>query len=326
MFKYTIRRTLIAVPTLLGITLVTFLVINLAPGDPAQLQTRGLMDPKMSIRIYKELRAYYGLDKPMYVRYVQWLGRLATLDFGDSMSSDRRPVVNKIKERLWPTMSLALLSIVLGTAMAFPIGIYAAAKQNRLFDTVSSTILYALYSVPSYVMAVPLILYLGVRWDLLPFQGMTSDNYDMLSAGGKVADLAKHYVLITFCFSFGAWAYDSRFVRQNMLEVLRQDYIRTARAKGLGESRVVLRHAFRNTLIPVMTLLGLMLPDIIGGSVILEVMFNWPGMGRLFYESMLARDYPTIMALSFITAFLVLLGTLLADLSYALVDPRVSYD
>ena len=326
MFSYIIRRILLSIPTLLGITLVTFFVINLAPGDPAQFQTQGIMNSEVSIRIYEQLREYYELDQPVHVRYVKWLGRLVTLDFGVSMSTDRRPVFAKIKERLWPTMSLAILSIVISLTLSIPIGIYAAARQNRLFDTISSTLLYALYSVPSYVMAVPLILLIGVQWDLLPFQGMTSDNYDELTTAGKFLDLVKHYALITFCFSFGSWAYYSRFVRQNMLEVLRQDYIRTARAKGLSESRVVLRHAFRNSLIPVMTLLGLMLPAIIGGSVILEVMFNWPGLGRLFFESMLARDYPTIMAISFITACLVLLGTLLADLSYALVDPRVSYD
>ena len=326
MFSYIIRRILLSIPTLLGITLVTFFVINLAPGDPAQFQTQGIMNSEVSIRIYEQLREYYELDQPVHVRYVKWLGRLVTLDFGVSMSTDRRPVFAKIKERLWPTMSLAILSIVISLTLSIPIGIYAAARQDRLFDTISSTLLYAFYSVPSYVMAVPLILLIGVQWDLLPFQGMTSDNYDELTTAGKFLDLVKHYALITFCFSFGSWAYYSRFVRQNMLEVLRQDYIRTARAKGLSESRVVLRHAFRNSLIPVMTLLGLMLPAIIGGSVILEVMFNWPGLGRLFFESMLARDYPTIMAISFITACLVLLGTLLADLSYALVDPRVSYD
>jgi len=326
MFSYIIRRILLSIPTLLGITLVTFFIINLAPGDPAQFQTQGIMDSEVSIRIYEQLREYYELDQPVHVRYVKWLGRLVTLDFGVSMSTDRRPVFDKIKERLWPTMSLAILSILISLTLSIPIGIYAAARQDRLFDTISSTLLYALYSVPSYVMAVPLILLIGVQWDLLPFQGMTSDNYDELTTAGKLLDLVKHYALITFCFSFGSWAYYSRFVRQNMLEVLRQDYIRTARAKGLTESQVVLKHAFRNSLIPVMTLLGLMLPAIIGGSVILEVMFNWPGLGRLFFESMLARDYPTIMAISFITACLVLLGTLLADLSYALVDPRVSYD
>ncbi len=326
MLKYVIRRTLIAIPTLLGITLVTFFIINLAPGDPASFQVQGIQDPRVSSRVYEELRKYYGLDQPVHVRYVRWLGRLARLDFGESMASDRRPVVSKIRERLWPTMSLSLLSIVLSLSLALPIGVYAAARQNRLFDTISSTVLYALYSVPSYVLAVPLILFVGVKWNLLPFQGWVSDNYDTLSLGGKAVDVVKHYVLITICFTYGALAYDSRFIRQNMLEVLRQDYIRTARAKGVSEFGVIGRHAFRNTLIPVVTLLGLLLPDIIGGSVILEVMFNWPGMGRLFFESMLARDYPTIMALSFISASLVLLGTLLADLSYVLVDPRVSYD
>ena len=326
MLKHVIMRLLLAIPTLFGITLVTFFIINLAPGDPAQFQTQGIMDSRVSIRTYEQLREYYGLDKPMHVRYGKWMWRLARLDFGQSMSTDRRPVWDKIKERLWPTMSLAILSLGISLSVAIPIGIYSAARQNRLFDTVSSVLLYALYSIPSYVMAVPLILLLAIQWDLLPFQGMTSDNYDELTAMGKVIDLVKHYTLITFCFSYGTLAYYSRFIRQNMLEVLRQDYIRTARAKGLTERRVIMRHGFRNALIPVVTLFGLLLPAIIGGSVILEVMFNWPGMGRLFFESMMARDYPTIMALTFITACLVLLGTLLADLSYPLVDPRIAYD
>ncbi|KKK46584.1 hypothetical protein LCGC14_3163710, partial [marine sediment metagenome] len=270
MLIYIIRRLLLTIPTLLGITLVTFVIINLAPGDPAQFQTQGIMDAKVSIRIYEDLRKYYELDKPIPVRYVRWLGRLVTLDLGRSMSTDRRPVWDKIKERLWPTMSLAILSLVISLTLAIPMGIYSAVRQNRLFDTISSTILYALYSIPSYVMAVPLILLLGVQWDLLPFQGMTSDNYEQLSSMGKFVDLAKHYTLITFCFSYGALAYYSRFIRQNMLEVLRQDYIRTARAKGLTERTVVMRHGFRNALVPVVTLFGMLLPAIIGGSVILE--------------------------------------------------------
>jgi len=326
MLGYTLRRLLLAIPTLFGITIVTFIVINLAPGDPAQVQTQGIMDSNFSNRQYEALRQYYGLDQPILKRYGQWVWRLVRLDFGPSMSSDRRPVLDKIRERLWPTMSLAILSLGISLAVAIPIGIYSAARQNRLFDTVSSTVLYVLYSVPSYVMAVPLILLVAVQWNLLPFQGMKSDEYEALSALGKAADLVKHYTLITFCFSYGALAYYARFVRQNMLEVLRQDYVRTARAKGLRERHVVMRHGFRNALIPVVTLFGLLLPAIIGGSVILEVMFNWPGMGRLFFESMMSRDQTTIMALTFITACLVLLGTLLADLSYPLVDPRIAYD
>ena len=326
MLTYILRRILVAIPTLIGITLVTFIIINLAPGNPAALQAQNIMDPEVSERVFQQLEEYYGLNKPIHERYINWMARLVQFDFGNSMSPGARPVLEKIGSRLWPTMSLALLSIFLSLSLSIPIGIYAAVRQNRLFDSVSSTILYGLYSVPSYVMAVPLILLVGVRYDLLPFQGMVSDNYEQLDTMGKFADLARHYVLITFCFSFGAWAYYSRFVRQNMLEVLRQDYIRTARAKGLSERRVVLRHGFRNTMIPVLTLLGLILPQIIGGSVILEVMFNWPGLGSLFYESMLTRDYPTVMAISFFTALLVLLGTLLADIGYAFADPRVTYD
>ncbi|HOJ60324.1 MAG TPA: ABC transporter permease [bacterium] len=326
MLSYTIRRILLALPTLFGITLVTFLVINLAPGDPASVQADQVMDPRVSIRVYEQLREYYGLDKPLLVRYGDWLKRIVTLDFGNSMTPDSRKVTVKIMERLPATLSLAVLSLGIGFALAIPIGLLSGARRNGWFDTVSSTILYALYAIPSYVMAIPLILWISIGLDLLPFQGMKSDNYEQLTTMGKAADLAKHYVLITFCFTYGALAFQSRFVRQNLLEVFRQEYILTARAKGVGETTVVLKHAFRNTLIPLVTLFGITFPQILGGSVILEVMFNWPGIGRLFFESILQRDYPTLMALSFITAFLVLLGTLLADLLYAVVDPRVRYD
>ena len=326
MLIYTLRRILLAIPTLFGITVVTFVIINLAPGDPAQIGAQQVQDPRISARVYEQLRVYYGLDKPLPVRYGKWLGRIVRLDFGNSMSTDSRPVMKKISERLWPTMSLSILTIIISLGLSVPVGVYAATRANGLFDTLSSTVLYALYSVPSYVMAVPLILLIGVQWNLLPFQGMTSDHFDQLSMAGKAADLVKHYTLISFCFSYGAWAYYSRFVRQHMLEVLRQDYIRTARAKGQRPFVIFWRHAFSNILIPMVTLLGMLLPEIIGGSVILEVMFNWPGIGRLFFDSIMQRDYPTVMALSFITAVLVLLGTLLADLGYAFVDPRITYD
>ena len=311
---------------MVGITLVTFLIINLAPGDPAAFQSGRLADAQMSGRAYEQLQQYYDLDKPIHVRYVKWLGRLVRWDFGYSMAGDGQKVWDKIRPRLWPTISLALLSIGISLSLSIPIGVYAALRQNKLFDTLSGVILYGLYSMPGYVLAAPLILLLGVKWGLLPFQGMTSDNYDQMTAPGKAVDLARHYVLITVCFSLGSWAYYARFVRQNMLQVMGEDYIRTARAKGLSERQVIWRHGFGNTLIPMVTLLGLMLPEIIGGSVILEVMFNWPGIGWLFIESMQVRDYPTIMALSFITACLVLLGTLMADICYGLVDPRITYD
>ncbi|MCP4709013.1 MAG: ABC transporter permease, partial [Planctomycetes bacterium] len=207
MHHYIIKRLLLAIPTLFGITLVTFIIINLAPGDPATLQSRSLIDTQMSPRVYQQLVEYYDLDKPLHIRYWKWLKRVATFDFGTSLTGDGADVWTKIKSRLAPTISLAILALGFSLALSIPVGVYSAARRGKWFDTLSSTILYGLYSVPGYVMAVPLILLLGVQWNLLPFQGITSVNYDQLSAAGKLADLIKHYTLITFCFSFGTWAY-----------------------------------------------------------------------------------------------------------------------
>jgi peptide/nickel transport system permease protein len=325
MIRYLIRRLLTGVIALLGITIVTFGVIQLAPGDPAQIQTLGIEDAQYSERIYNQLREYYHLDKPVVVQYGIWLGRLVRGDFGNSFS-DSLKVSHKIRDALWPTMSVSIISILAALIVSLPIGIWSAVRQGGAFDRIVSTLLYMLYSVPSYVMGMVLILILGVYLDWLPFRGMHSDNHAELSTLGQLLDTSKHYIMITFCFTFGSLAYYSRFVRQNLLEVIRQDYIRTARAKGLSEGRVILRHAFVNSLIPLITLLGMTFPAVLSGSVILEYMFNWPGIGRLYFESVLQRDYPTLMALNFITAVLVLLGTLMADLAYGLVDPRISYD
>ncbi len=325
MLRYITRRFLSGLVTLWGITLLTFFVIQLAPGDPAQIQTASIQDRRVSAEMYNQLREYYGLDRPIPVQYAQWLGRLVTLDLGRSFH-DGLPVKTKIANAFWPTVTVAMLSLVIAFIISIPIGVYSAARQDGPFDKIVSTFLYMLYSVPSYVMGMLLILLLGVKLNWLPFRGMRSDEFDMLSPTGQLWDYARHFVMITFCFTFGSLAYYSRFVRQNLLEVIRQDYIRTARAKGLGETTVILRHAFVNSLIPFITLLGLTFPALLGGSVILETMFNWPGIGRLYFESVLQRDYPTLMALNFITAAMVLAGTLMADLAYGLVDPRVSYE
>jgi peptide/nickel transport system permease protein len=325
MLLYLSRRVASGLVTLFGITVVSFGVIQLAPGDPAQLQTAQIADATVSQRVYEQLRQLYGLDQPLHVQYGRWMSRLVRGDLGNSFHDGRR-VARKIGEALWPTLSVALLSLGLTLVVAVPLGILAAVRQNGPFDKISSTLLYMLYSVPSYVMGMLLILYLGVKLDLLPFRGMRSDHYSELSTWGQVWDVSKHYVLITFCFTFGNLAYFARFVRQNLLEVIRQDYVRTARAKGLPERTVILRHAFRNSLIPLVSLIGLTFPFVLSGSVILEYMFNWPGLGRLYFESVLGRDYPTIMALNFITAVLVLVSTFAADLAYGWVDPRVSYE
>lgn len=325
MIAYVARRFVVGAVTLLGITVVTFAIIRLAPGDPAQIQASAIQDAQVSDRIYQQLREYYNLDKPILVQYGLWMGRLARLDLGNSFH-DGLKVRRKIGDALWPTLSVAILSIFLVYLLAIPIGVYSAVRQGGVFDRIMSVIVYTLYSIPSYVIGMILILYLGVAFDLLPFRGMRSDNYMELSALGKFVDLVKHYIMITTSFTLGGLAYYSRFTRQNLLEVTRQDYIRTARAKGLSETRVIMKHAFPNTLIPLITLMSLTFPYILGGSVIIETMFNWPGLGRLFFDSVMRRDYPTIMGLSFITATLVLVLTLIADIAYAFVDPRVSYD
>jgi peptide/nickel transport system permease protein len=314
MFRYILRRCLSGVVTLLGITFVTFIVVSLAPGDPAEMEVARMQDGKVSDELYQKIREYYNLDKPMPVQYAMWLGRIVRGDMGNSFHTGMN-VSRTIGDAMIPTISVAMLSIFLTYLIAVPIGIFSAVRQGSLFDNIASTVVYMLYSVPPYVIGMLLILYFGVQLEW-PFRGIVSDNYDELSTFGKMRDVAFHYVL----------AYYSRFTRQNLLEVTRNDYIRTARAKGLPEHVVILKHAFPNTLIPLITLMSLTFPFILSGSVIIETMFSWPGLGRLFYDSVMRRDYPTVMGLSVITAVLVLVITLLADLAYALVDPRVTYD
>jgi peptide/nickel transport system permease protein len=321
---YTVRRILLAIPTLIGITIVTFFIIASAPGDPAALQVSDVADPEQSLRIQAELTRRFHLDEPLPVRYAIWVGELLRGDLGRSMADDK-PVRDKIAAAFWPTVGVNALGIAIAFVLAVPIGILSAWRQNGWFDRVSAVVLYVLYSIPSYVGAIVLILWVSVRWDLLPFRGMRGDDYYELGPGGRLWDLLTHMSIYVISVVYGSLAYYARFVRSNLLEVTRQEYVRTALAKGLPEHVVVLKHAFRNTLIPFVTLIGLIFPVLISGSVILEVIFTWPGLGRLFYESVLQRDYPVIMALSTATAVLVLLGTLAADLAYGLVDPRVSH-
>jgi peptide/nickel transport system permease protein len=322
--NYAIRRVVIGFLTLWGITILAFGLIQLMPGDPAAMQT-DVMDPNSSARIYELMRKQFHLDRPVHEQYLIWLWDIVRADFGISFQ-DSRPVMDKVLERLPATVSVASLSVVLGFAAAIPLGLLQAVRHRRWFDRITGTGMYALYAIPSYVMAVLLIYSVGVQWELLPFRGMTSDGFDQMNLLGKAQDLALHLVLITFCYSYQAVAFDARFVRGNLLEVLKQDFVRTARAKGLPERTVVLRHAFRNTFIPLLTRMGALIPALVSGSVILEVIFNWPGLGRLFFEGVVARDYPVMMAGIVISSTLVLLGILLADLAYAWADPRISYE
>ena len=321
MLRYLGRRLLLMIPLLLGITLISFVVIHLAPGGPVEMATD--LNPKVTAEARARLRAYYGLDRPLHVQYGRWLGRVATLDFGDSFAPDGRPVIDKITERIPVTLGINVVSMVLIFAVAIPVGVYSAARQGSRFDRTATVIVFAGYSVPAFWLALLLMILFGVHLGWLPISGLVSLEYESLTVAGKAWDRVRHLILPVFISAFTGMAGTSRYMRSTMLEVIRQDYIAAARAKGLPERTVVFRHAMRNALLPVITILGLSLPGLIGGAVIFESVFAIPGLGRLFFQAVMARDYPLIMGELAIGALLTLLGNLLADVGYALADPRI---
>ena len=321
MFSYLVKRVLFMIPLLLGITIICFFVMRLAPGSPTDLQTQ--MNPKASAEMRQRLMSLYELDKPVYVQYASWLTKLARGDLGTSFSSDHRPVADKILERLPITIAINLLSLIIIIAVAVPIGVLSAVHQDSLFDKVMSVIVFIGFAAPTFWLALLLMIFFGIHLGWLPISGLRSLNYEYLSLWGQLTDLAAHLVLPVFISAFGGLAGLSRYMRANMLEVIRQDYILTARAKGLSERQVIYKHALRNALLPAITILGLSIPGLIGGSVIFETIFAIPGMGQLFYMSVMARDYPTVMGILLIGAVLTLVGNLIADVSYAAADPRI---
>ena len=326
MTSYLIRRCLIALITLVLITFLVYGLIRAMPGTPVT-GDMGNMDPskQLSPEAIERMNRLYGLDKPWYTAYFTWMRNLLKLDLGVSYSRNNKPVLDLIVERAPATILLSATSMGLAYLMSIPLGLWSTAKSGTLAERTVSTALYMLYSLPAFVAALYLQLLFYVKLGWLPLMGMTSDNYETLSLAGKALDLLKHAAMPVMCYTYGGLAYESRFIRANMQEVIRQDYIRTARAKGAGPWAVICKHAFRNTLIPLVTLIGLSLPGLLSGSVILEQIFTWPGMGRLFFESIGHRDYNVIMGLVMMFSVLTLAGNLLADVLYALVDPRVTY-
>ena len=321
MWIYILKRLGLMLPMLLGITLISFTVIHLAPGTPTDMQTT--LNPKASLEAQKRLRELYGLDKPLMVQYGDWLTRLAQLDFGRSFSPDRRPVWDKIKERIGITLGLNFMSLIIILGVSIPIGVIAAYRAHSWFDQATTLFVFFGFAMPTFWLALLLIMFFGVYLDWLPISGLTSLNFRQFSFWRKVQDLGAHVILPVLVAAFGGLAGMSRYMRSNMLEVIRQDYITTARAKGLPERVVIFKHALRNALLPVITILGLSVPGLIGGSVIFESIFAIPGMGQLFYGAVMARDYPLVMGELVIGAVLTLLGNMLADVGYALVDPRI---
>jgi peptide/nickel transport system permease protein len=329
MLTYLGKRLLEMIPTLFGITLISFFIIHLAPGKPTDIFTE--LNPKITPEARERLEKYYGLDKPVIVQYVMWLKRVVRLDFGESFSSDRRPVIEKIwdekrpliERRLFITFMINLISMILILIIAIPIGISSATRQNSLYDKITTTGVFIGFAVPSFWLALLLMILFGVHLHWLPISQLKSMNFDSLSLTGKIWDLIKHLTLPIFVSAFTGLAADSRFMRGSMLEVIRQDYVTVAKAKGLPDRTVIYKHAFRNALLPIITLIGLNVGSLIGGSVIFENIFGIPGMGQLFYMSVMTRDYPMVMCILTIGAVLTLFGNLMADIGYMMADPRI---
>ncbi len=329
MINYIIKRILLMLPTMFGITVVAFLIIHLAPGDPAAMKAQaaqGNMMEGVTEEVIEKTRELYGLDKPLYVQYVIWIKQIVTLEFGDSIKF-KRPVWDVIKERIPVSLKLALTAIIISYLIAIPLGIFSASHQYTKSDRFTTLLLFIMYSLPPFWVATMAIVFLGGGdfIDLFPVFGLQSIGADKLPFWDRVLDTAWHLVLPIFCMTYGSLAVLSRYMRTSMLEVIRQDYITTARAKGLSENKVILKHALRNSLIPIITLLSGILPAVMGGSIIIETIFTIPGMGRLAWEAIMSRDYPVIMAELTIVSFLTLFGILISDVLYSVVDPRIAF-
>lgn len=333
MLSYLLKRLFWMVPLLVGISLISFLIMHLAPGDITTSEAG--FDPKSSEESRQKLREMYNLDKPVIVQYGLWLQRMVKLDFGNSFASHQRPVFwdskdkegnitpGMIKEALPITLLINVLSLGLIILIALPLGVISALTQNRLPDRSITLFVFFGFAIPGFWLALLMMYWTGVMHDWLPISGLHSQGAEKLGWWQYAWDSLQHLALPVFISALSGLAGISLFVRNGMLDVLHQDYITTARSKGLPENSVVYKHALRNALLPLITILGLSIPGLIGGSVIAESIFAIPGMGKLFYDAVLMRDFPTIMGILTIGSALTLIGNLLADLAYAWADPRV---
>lgn len=327
MGAFILRRLLGAIPLLIGIVTILFFVLNLAPGDPTMLY----FNPNMPPEVIEQLRRNFGLDQPLYIQYFRWVSAFVVGDFGFSFAQSR-PVSDVVFEALPNTLMLTGTALVLVFVIGILIGVLQAVRQYSLFDSTSSVVSLFFYSMPSFWLALMLMLLFSLKahewgWPIaLPPTGITSVDYEFMNAGEKIVDRLRHLVLPVGTLTLALAAGVARYTRGQMLEVVRQDYIRTARAKGLPERRVIMKHALRNSMLPVITLLGLYLPFLFSGAIFVEVIFAWPGMGRVIVDAIFQRDYPLVMATSFLFAVIVVIGNLIADVLYSVADPRIRYD
>ena len=327
MSTYIVRRLLLMIPTLLGITVMVFAISRIAPGDPLGqgIGPEGQMDAERAADVRKARMELYGLDKPVHIQYGKWLWRVVRFDFGDSIKH-HRPVIELIKEKLPITLTLNLIAFVIIYVVSLPLGVLAAVRHKQFFDRASSVALFMLWSLPSMLVGQMMIGCLCGSDGWFPPAGLSSNYADQLPFFPWLADRLWHLVLPVVCLTYAGFAYLTKQVRAGMLDNLQADYVRTARAKGLSNWVVIFRHAFRNSVIPVITIMATLLPMMLGGSVIIERIFSVPGMGLLAFEAITTRDYNVVMAVATIGGLMNLVGLLLADIAYAIADPRISFE
>ena len=323
MLRYIGKRLLHLIPVLLIITIIVFSIIELMPGDPVNAYLG--IGSDTTVEQQTRIRELLGLDQGPVIRYFKWLGRVVSLDFGRSMKY-RKPVVEVIGPFIWNSFRLNLVAMTLAFAIAIPVGIKSAVKKYGRFDNFWTVFSLTGVSMPSFFFALLLIFFIAIPIKFFPLNGMRTT---ILAAKGyaskwqEILDIGRHMILPATVLTISSLASLTRYVRNSVIEVINQDYIRTARSKGLAEKVVIYKHAFRNALLPIVTLLGLYIPSLFGGAIILETVFLWPGIGNVLYSSILDRDYSMVMAANVFYAVLMLAGNLLADVSYALVDPRI---
>jgi peptide/nickel transport system permease protein len=317
MLSFIGRSIIQKIVTLFFVMVISFLIIHLAPGEPSQVNP---LNPKFTPEMVERFRQAFHLDKPLHIQFVYFYRDLFT---GKSVSwKDNEPVLKKIWERFLNSLPLFIVATILTWTLAFPIGVRSAIFRGGVYDRLATFFSYLLYSIPGFFFAYILIL-LVVNTFHVPVIGMKTFGFTAVSFLRTAMDRVWHLLLPAMLEASVGIAVLSRYVRSQMLEVESQDYVRTAQAKGLPADQVHYKHALRNALLPFVTMFGLMLPAIIGGSVIIESIFSWPGIGRMAYEAILARDYPIILSINFISAVLVLIGTFISDILYMVVDPRI---
>lgn len=339
MAVYLFRRILLMIPTFFGITLLTFVLINLAPGGPVEQKIQQIRfagaegGAKSSSRegtvneeVIEALKKQYGFDKPIHERYLIWLKNLSRLDFGTSFTYEE-PVIDVIVSKFPVSLQFGIVSLILTYLICIPLGVKKAINAGGPFDRISGIILYIAYSIPPLVLGIYLIVWFAGSsyFNWFPIGGFRSDDYDSFTTFQKIGDRVHHFVLPLICYMIGNFTQLTLIMRNSMLDVIKSDYIRTARAKGLADKFVYFKHALRNALIPVATGLGGFFGVFLSGSFIIETMFNLDGIGLLGYQSIMSRDYNIIMGLTFMSSLVLMFGKIFSDIVYVLIDPRIDF-